>query len=298
MNEIIKNFYKEMSFYTNAGLYKEYFKSLPEDINKLRDLVCDQHIHKMRVFRSFDEKEVSKNFIWYNCLYDALNTSTAMTAEIFRLDSNGFYYNKPLNKRIVVTCRYISILFASIMKSKGIPCRCRSGFAPYLYEDYNVDHWINEYWSEKENRWIAIDAQVQDTSRTYDKDVNLYDINSKFEYPAELWLKARNGELTNFDRYTKYTAYKGMDILAHTLFLDFNALMNLELPYRYTPEFVNGENFNKLTKEDYEEIDNLATLMLNPDKNFNELKNIWYTNEKFRLLNGPYYNPFIKFKKS
>lgn len=298
MNDRMKEFYKEMSFYTNAGPYKDYFVSLPNDINKLRDLVCDQHIHKMRVFRTLKKEDVFKNFVWYNCLYDALNTATAMTSEIFRLDEKGFYENRPIDKRIVVTCRYISILFASILKSKGIPCRCRSGFAPYLYEDYNVDHWINEYWDETQKRWIAIDAQVQDTTRTHDKNVNLYDIKTEFEYPAELWLKARKGELKDLDKYLKYTTYKGMDILAHVLFLDFNALMNIELPYRYTPEFVYRENFDKLTKEDYLELDNLAELMLDPDKNFEKLKSLWESsNEKFRTLCGPYYNPYIKYRQ-
>ncbi len=294
MNKI-KDFYRQASFYTNAGVYKEYFVSLTNDVHKLRDLVCDQHIHKMRVFRSLKKEDISKNFVWYNCLYDGLNTATAMTSEIFRLDGKGFYIDRPIEKRIVVTCRYISILFASIMKAKGIPCRCRSGFAPYIYADYNVDHWINEYWDEKEKRWIAIDAQIQDTTRTHNKNVNLYDIKTEFEYPAALWLKARKGELKDLDKYLKHTSYKGMDILAHVLFLDFNALMNIELPYRYTPEFVYDNNFDKLSSEDYVELDNLAKLMLNPDQNFNKLKNLWETNEKFRLLHGPYYNPYIKY---
>ena len=297
MKNDIKSFYKQTSVYTNSGLYEDYFKSLPNDINKLRDIVCDQHIHKMRVFRTFDRNEVRKNYIWYNCLYDALNTATAMTAEIFRLDSKGFYLKKPNDKRIIVTCRYISILFASILKAKGIPCRCRSGFAPYIYADYNVDHWINEYWDEKEQRWIAIDAEILDHTRTHDKKVNLYDIKGEFEYPAVLWLKARSGELKDLSKYLKHTGYKGQDILAHALFLDFNALMNIELPYKYTPNFICEHNFDCLTDEDYTGLDNLAKLMLDPDKNFEQLRKLWGTNEKFRLLQGPNLNPYIEQKE-
>ena len=288
MNKKIQDFYKKVSFYTYAGPFKDYFISLPNDINKLRDLVCDQHIHKMRAFRTYTKKEISKNFVWYNCLYDALNTATAMTSEVFRLDEKGFYYKKLFEKRIVVTCRYISILFSSIMKAKGIPCRCRSGFAPYIYETFIVDHWINEYWDEKEQRWIRIDAEIQDHTRTHDKKINLYDIEDEFEYPAELWLKARKGEIKNLDKYLKYTSHKGIEIFAHALFLDFNALMNIELPYKYTPDFIYGDNFDKLTTKDYKDIDNLAKLMLEPDKNFDKLKHLWETNKKFRTLNSPY----------
>ncbi len=292
MDSKILNFYKQFSLCTNPGLYKDYFVSLPNDIKALRDLVCDQHIHKMRVYRTFDKKEISKNYIWYNCLYDALNTATAMTSEIFRLDEKGFYPNKPINKRIMITCRYIAVLFASVMKSKGIPCRCRSGFAPYIYEDYNVDHWINEYYDYEKKRWVKIDAQIQDNSRTHDKDVDLYDIKDEFEYPASLWLKARNGNLKNLEKYLKYTSFVGIEGFAHALFRDFNALMNIELPY--TPHFIFGENFSKLTENDLCEIDNLAVLMLEPDKNFDKLRTIWETNDKFRLLQGPYFNPYIQ----
>lgn len=168
------------------------------------------------------------------------------------------------------------------------------GFAPYIYEDYNVDHWINEYYDYTERRWVAIDAQIQDNTRSHDKNVNLYDIKEEFEYPASLWLKARDGNLTDLEKYLKHTTYAGMEVLSHALFLDFNALMNVELPYGYNPHFVYGENFNKLSEHDLSEIDDLATLMLEPDKNFYKLKNIWETNEKFRLLKSSSYNPYIQ----
>ena len=73
LDEKIKDFYKQVSFYTNAGVYKDYFSTLPDNISKLRDLVCDQHIHNMRVFRFYKKEEISENYVWLNCLYDALN---------------------------------------------------------------------------------------------------------------------------------------------------------------------------------------------------------------------------------
>lgn len=297
INQKIKNFYKQVSFFTNPGAYKDYFVSLTDNIEELRFLVSEQHLHKMRLYRNYDKRYVSKNFVWINCLYDSLNTATAMTGEIFRLDNNkGFKLNKPIEKRIIVTCRYMSILFASVLKAKGIPCRCRSGFAPYIYQDYNVDHWINEYWCEAENRWVGIDCDIKDLSRCWDKTVNLCDVGSKFDYPANLWLKARRGQLDNLEKYLKYTSYKGLDILAYTLFLDFNALMNIELPYRCKPIFIDSEKFFNLTEAELTEIDNLATLMLDPDKNFDKLKEIWETNDKFRILSCNSFNPYLDIK--
>ncbi len=297
MTKDIKDFYLQTSMYTHPGPFFDYFQSLSSNVNELRRLVSEQHIHKFRLARTHSKEEISKNFQWLNCINDALNTSTAMTSEIFRLNSKGFILNKPENEKIVVTCRYMSILFASILKAKGIPTRCRSGFASYIYEDYNVDHWINEYWSEERSSWIAIDAQIQDSLLIYNKSVNLCDIkDGDFEYPAKLWLKARRGEL-NLDRYTKYSYQEGLQVIAHALFLDFHALNNYEVGYRHTPIFIYEKNFKNIKEVDLLEIDKLAKLILDPDKNFQEIRKVWETNSKFRTLRTPYINPFTDWNK-
>ncbi len=293
MNKQVLNFYKQTSQYTDAGIFKDYFKTLPDNINELKDLVCAQHIHKMRVFRTFDKQKVKQNFVWYNFLNDDLITASAMANEIFRLNPKGFIFNKKDEENLTITCRYVAVLFASILKAKGIPCRCRSGFAPYIYEDYNVDHWVNEYFSEKENRWIAIDVDVRDNTRTHNKKATLYDIGKFFETAPEIWLKVRQGKLENIEKYLKHSRYTGLDCFAHFLLLDFFALNNMELTYRHSPEFIFEENFKKLKEKDFKELDELAKLMLEPDKNLKTLQNIFKTNEKYRLIHGLQLNPYI-----
>lgn len=285
------NHYLKFSKWTNSGPYEDYFKSLTEDIQDLRLLVSEQHVHKFRLARTLSKEEIASNFDYLNCIDDSLDTAAAMTSEIFRLNKNGFVINKPLHEKIITTCRYMSILFASVLKSKGIPTRCRAGFAPYIYEDYVVDHWINEYFDKKLNKWIAIDAQVQDSKKIY-KQVDLCNLEKEFEYPADLWLKARKGHLANISKYAKYSNDDNLQVIAKQLFLDFFSLMNYELGYRITPLFIYGKNFSNLTDEDYEEIDNLAKLMLNPDENFDKLKQIFLTNQKFRVLRTIYVNPY------
>ena len=62
--------------------------------------------------------------------------------------------------------------------------------------------------------------------------------------------------------------------------------MNSEIIYMHTPELVHFGKFEKLPETKLKEIDTLATLMTNPDENFEELLNIWNTNKEFRLLKG------------
>ena len=49
---------------------------------------------------------------------------------------------------------------ASILKSKSIPCRVRSGHAPYFdmgeLRNVSTDHWINQYWNSKEKDGLLL----------------------------------------------------------------------------------------------------------------------------------------------
>lgn len=42
----------------------------------------------------------------------------------------------------------------------------------------------------------------------------------------------------------------------------------------------------KLSEEEYKELDNLASLMLNLNENFSKLQEIWNNMSKFRIMSG------------
>lgn len=162
MIEEILEHYRQVGTYSYAGLYKEYYQGLPDDISELGKLICSQVIHRITLKQGntgANEKLVygdMTKYPWYRlrCEDDILLTAVAMTAELFRLDDTGFILQRATENKLVVTCRYISVLMSAILKAKGIPCRSRAGFAPYFDENKSGDHWINQYWNERENRWI------------------------------------------------------------------------------------------------------------------------------------------------
>ena len=81
---------------------------------------------------------------------------------------------------------------------------------------------------------------------------------------------------------------KGLAMLARSLFFDFHALMNDEISYRFFPPFLsNDTKFAQLTDEDLQELDELAYLMLDLDRNFYQLKKLFDNNKKYRVLNSP-----------
>ena len=46
-----------------------------------------------------------------------------------------------------------------------MPARARCGFGAYFRPGWLEDHWVAEYWDERDNRWFMVDAQLDATWR-------------------------------------------------------------------------------------------------------------------------------------
>src|SRR3989344_8013899 len=295
-NKMIK-YYLDFSIYTHPGLYRDKLKNdLPDDVREISLLVRKNIIHRTTLESGNTGTNADLRFgdmtkvpWWRQCEDDILVTASAMLAELYRRDERGFIDDREPKDKLVLTCRFVAIIMASILKSKGIPTRVRAGHAPYFdmggLGDVSADHWINQYWSKQENRWIAIDA---DGSLSLKDEFDPYDMpDEKFDFPADAWLGIRAGK---FDpkHFHNSKPENGAIVVLWSLFYDFHSLMNNEIIYTYGPAGGYGrhEKFNNLTKEELERIDNLARLMQKPDDNFNELVKTWETEKDFRLLAG------------
>lgn len=299
MTEEIFNFYLQTSMYTNFFPFEDYYKSLPDDIKELSLLLSNQVIHRTELIRSFlnkprnyenkwNLKRIKEEYPWYKnrCDDDVLLTAPAITAELFRQDYRGFINNREIKNKIVITCRYVSILLASILKAKGIPARCRSGYANYFMSNPDntyYDHWIVQYYNKEEKRWINVDADGN-----YCLAFNQWDIpNEQFKWIAQIWLDVRNGK-DNEKNYIHGSNLNKLENLAYALFFDFHSIMNDEISYLFLPTFMDTkEEFKNLNAQELKKIDYLASLMLNPDKNFDELKYLFRNDPWLRLINTP-----------
>lgn len=296
MDNKILNYYLQLSQYTNPGLYKDALqKSLPNSVEELGLLVRKQIIHRMTLkngntgsnadLRYGDTTKVP----WYRQPEDdVFVTASAMFAELFRRDPRGLVLDRGVESKLVLTCRFTSILMASLLKIKGIPARVRSGFAPYFNVEglpggKSDDHWINQYWNKKESRWVTID--VDGSIEGYLK-FNPYDISEGiFDFSPDAWLAVRSGKIDG-QHFWNAGGTGGLIAISWELFYDLHCLMNDEVIYHHTPEITHFGKFDKLSEEQLIEIDNLAKLMQKPDDNFNQLKDIWETKKEFRLLKG------------
>ncbi len=292
-NDVLEH-YKRTGTYTYAGLYGDYFRSLPDEVPVMGRLVCSQVIH--RVTLKEGNTNANENLLygdmnrypWYRmrCEDDVFLTAPALTAELFRLDGRGFVRDRKVEDKLVVTCRYVSVLMSAILKAKGIPARSRAGFAPYFKEGVSMDHWINQYYSKEESRWVTFDADG-----FYEEGgmpLTQYDIPyERFDWTAKAYLDVRRGK-TDGKRYLFADSLGtcGLPALVRYLVYDFHALMNHELTYSFLPAYLDGR-LASLTECELQELDQLAEWLLEPDKNFDALCKLWQQERKFRILNSP-----------
>jgi hypothetical protein len=296
MNQKILRHYLQFSTYTYPGLYQDRLKNdLPDGIRKIGLLVRKNIIHRTtlaagNVGTNADLKfgDMTKVPWWRQPEDDNLVTAAAMLAELYRRDSRGIVGDREPEDKLVVTCRFVAILMASILKSKGIPARVRSGNASYFdtadLGDASGDHWIDQYWSEKEGRWVTIDV---DGSLSLEDQFDPYDMpDGKFDFPADAWLDIRAGKVDPQHFYNT-GGERGAIVVLWSLFYDFHCLMNNEIIYLHLPNYGRDEEaFKILTSEQLRRIDDLARVMQEPDNNFDELLRIWETEKDFRLLTG------------
>ena len=201
MNNNLLNHYRKTSRFTYAGPYKEYFNKLPDDISELGNLVCSQIIHRITLKEGNSNANADlrygdmNKYPWHRmrCEDDVFLTATSMVAELFRMDPRGFISDRAVENKLVMCCRYVSVLMASILKAKGYAARCRSGYAPYIAEGISMDHWITQYYDESKNRWVTIDADgfFKEGELLFDQ----YDIpEHQFDWAAQTWLDIRQGK--------------------------------------------------------------------------------------------------------
>lgn len=293
MNNELFNFYKQTSLYTDLGLYKNFMKNLPDDINELCILQRKQIIHPV----VFDIPNIRKqsNCFWGDMTKvpitrldyedDLFPTAISMISELLRKDKT-YNVNRKAEDKIHVTCRGEAILLAATLKEKGYSARVRSGFAPYIkYDGVSYDHWITEYYDEIKQRWVLVDADEHCPDHEMEFDLN--DIpRNKFIFGAEAYLGMRTGKYkTEEIYYASDPATLGLKASIRGLFYDFHSLMNDEIIFLHLPKYIQDKNF-ELSEEEYIELDNLAELLLEPDKNFDKILDIWNNVSKFRIMSG------------
>ncbi len=202
--------------------------------------------------------------------------------KLFELDASPVNTPRPMERRLVGNCRDFSNFMAAFLKAKGIPARARCGFGAYFMPGTYEDHWVTEYWSAVESRWIMVDAQLDDLQKGNLKikfdtlDVPSYQIITG----GKAWLLCRAGQADP----KKFGIFKmrGMDFIRGDLIRDFLALNNLEI-LPWDNYGLIAKHSSQLNEKEIAFLDHLAGLTLQPDEAFEEIRSTYLNNKDLHI---------------
>jgi hypothetical protein len=196
---------------------------------------------------------------------------------------------QPAN-RVGARCHAFSRLTVALLRAAGVPARARCGFGTYFRPGWFEDHWVAEYWNAADDRWQMVDAQLDGTWRTmlrYDGDP--YSITpTEFVTAGHAWQAWRRGELDAARCGLSAIDEHGAHWIAGNLRLDLAALNKIEM----LPWDVWGSGWEpgaQPTDAQLELFDAVATLTVNPDARFAELRTCYETDDALRM-NGTVFN--------
>lgn len=120
--------------------------------------------------------------------------ASSLLARVLELDgATPLNEPRPPERRVVGTCRHYAVLATAFLRAMNVPARARCGFASYFVPAKKVDHWIVEYWSSDDRRWIRIDPEYLD--RPTPASARPDDLRpGEFLTAGEAWLLIRSRE--------------------------------------------------------------------------------------------------------
>jgi hypothetical protein len=120
--------------------------------------------------------------------------ASALLHEVLDLDgATPLDKPRPADQRVVGTCRHYAVLATAFLRATNVPARARCGFATYFIPPKKVDHWIVEYWSDDNRRWIRVDPEYLD--RATPASARPEDLRpGEFLTAGEAWLLVRSDQ--------------------------------------------------------------------------------------------------------
>jgi hypothetical protein len=187
-------------------------------------------------------------------------------------------------QRVGARCHIYSKLTVSLLRAAGVPARARCGFGTYFRPGWYEDHWVAEYWSEGDDRWLMVDAQMDATwRRMLGFSGDRFAITpSEFPTAGHAWHAWRRGELDAGRCGLSAIDEHGAHWIAGNLRLDFAALNKVEM----LPWDVWGAGWApgaQPTGAQLELFDAVAALTVDPDRNFTALRTRYDTDEALRM---------------
>ncbi len=269
MNDKILSFYTQHSPLTDPGQHANLYDDLPDDIPSLvkvvQGLLIPPYHHILALHK-----------LWPQDIQNAGFGIRRMEDTITRLHSihdAPLQEPRPASQRLGVNCRNFATLLVSILRHKNIPARVRVGFAGYLGGKLNYEHRITEYWDTSTQRWILVDAwidELQKKARRLQFDALDIQADDPFYLSGDVWQKTRQNKL-NPAQFGDSDTEIGMPMIRYALLHDFDALNKLEVLGCDAWGILSEKDEASLMARELDYLDQVATFTADIDQYFAQL---------------------------
>lgn len=275
-----------LEFYANHGLmsnpreHASIFSDLPDEVPALCKVVQGLLIHEgwARAYGvSMPENRNQES---------GIRMVSKKMDRILELNHRPLIEPRPAEQRLFSICRDFALLLTTMLRQKGIPARVRFGFATYFFPPNVVgygDHVITEYWHAQEQRWVLVDAQLDELQcEAVHIAFDPCDVPRDVYLTADVaWQRCRNKEADpkNFGFLPEYT---GLWYVKGHLARDIAALNKIEmLCWDYWGIYERHDV--DLPDDDLKFLDQAAKLSLAGNGALGELRSLYLQDMRLRV---------------
>ena len=272
-------YYARPGFMTDPQEYSDLLSGLPTDVGALCSIVQGVLVHlfwseRYGLTLSDDRKREVQ-----------IRPVARMLARIRALSDRPLTVARPPEQRLVGNCRHFATLLCAVLRQQGVPARARCGFARYFEPDHYEDHWICEYWASTEQRWVGVDAQLDQLQRrVLGIHFDPLDVPpDQFLTAGKAWQMCRAGAADpgQFGILDK----RGIGFVRGNLVRDMLALNKMEvLPWDGWGLVAKPEE--EVSQDERELLDYLATITLAGNEGFSQVRSAYEQDARIRVPPG------------
>jgi hypothetical protein len=261
---------------TNPGPYVDLYSDLPSDVPSLVEVVQGLIVHVFWTERYElsvpDQRKAEVQ----------LRSMERRLARTLELDPNPLHILRSKENKILGNCRDFSVTLASMLQSKAIPARPRCGFGRYFLPNHYEDHWVCEYWNDAQQRWVLVDAQLDELQRDIlGISFDTLDVpRDQFIVGGAAWKMCRAGQ-ADPDQFGIFDMH-GMDFVKGDFLRDVASLNKMEL----LPWDCWGLIFTDyitLPPDDLSMLDRLADLTWTDVPDFDAVRQLYESDPRLRV---------------
>ncbi|MFX1412150.1 MAG: transglutaminase domain-containing protein [Promethearchaeota archaeon] len=190
----------------------------------------------------------------------------------------------------MVCCRDYATMLCAMLRHQGQPARARCGFTAYLggsgsTPDFYVDHWVCEVWRAAEDRWVLVDAEMDENERAAHRiEFDTLDVpRDQFLVAGRAWQLCRSGAADPDSFGLGPDSMHGLWYVQSQLVRDLGAMNRMELLCWDCWGLGDKGPDDDVSAEELALLDRVAVLTQAGNDAFGELRAIYESDERLRV---------------